>query len=461
MLQLTSLDHGEKRFMSLFSGAVESPSMGGNIGFTYTTQPYTQRASVRGYLNEGSRVVNGDRQVFHTELFGTLCSSTFDVAVSTVSTDAGDECTKYTIGRRRCYEIPDRLLTACGHCYEIGEIELDYRLKLIRVTCRHYPEYQKDHPPAFQEFRFPFSRGFLFPKVGEAIPMAVNAVRNHIPAWWAERARKELFGDYGHLLPLKAEYGSLCQEAVQGTKVIDINTLMYCKDLLETGQLLKGQLTDLANLKKAPIKSVANLFLSNYYGTRLTIRDTKELYHAAKREWNSVRRKLGCTRARYQWTDSPEWGPFSNISITRVRTAKVWYSETDNLLGRILNDLFRWDVFPELGNIWDLIPYSFVIDWFFPVADLWDQVDSRTYASTLKVSSVVFGEKATCNLPASNSMVQSLVGPGWSESGSLRLSVYRRSITRELIDPPFRLELDSQPFHNWLPAGALILQRLK
>lgn len=256
-------------------------------------------------------------------------------------------------------------------------------------------------------------------------------------------------------------WGDLCQEAVQGTRAVNLNTLMYCKELLEIGDMLKSTISSLKNWKSSILKESANLYLSYHYGYRLSAKDTADLYKAAKHEFTAVKRSIAAIRARQSWEyDYPPGYTLNGCTCERTRCVKVWYKQLDAAVGSLLNGLFRWDVFPELGNVYDMIPYSFVVDWFLPFGDVLDKIDNHTYAATLNVLATVRSDSYTIrDLPLDSPLLLGVIRGCTAYSG-ITLKLYHRWLEKELTYPPLELKLQAGP-KNWLPAGALILQRTK
>jgi hypothetical protein len=47
--------------------------------------------------------------------------------------------------------------------------------------------------------------------------------------------------------------------------------------------------------------------------------------------------------------------------------------------------LMEWDVWPSLENTWDMIPLSFVVDWFSNLSTILTNVDRLVYEQYLRV----------------------------------------------------------------------------
>lgn len=258
--------------------------------------------------------------------------------------------------------------------------------------------------------------------------------------------------------------GELCYEAVQGTRAININTLMYCAELLELGKLVRGTLDTLMGSKnirsvKQALASASDLYLSYHYGYRLSYKDTVTLYDAARREYHELwRTRPGAIRSKMNSQGRCATPSLNGLVYHCTDTCKIWYDQLDHGFEALLNQLFRWDIFPEIGNAYDMVPFSFVLDWFLPLGDVIDRIDNHTYAYTLDVHSVFYSRKLIVSgVREDVPFVQGLF-KGYSTWG-LDLSIYHRWAEPELSFPILELHPQAGP-KNWLPAGALICQGL-
>lgn len=66
--------------------------------------------------------------------------------------------------------------------------------------------------------------------------------------------------------------------------------------------------------------------------------------------------------------------PFADSFADLLYTTEYWHQVKDCKLSRIWNALEQLGLDPSLANGWDLVPYSFVIDWFTPIGDILDVV---------------------------------------------------------------------------------------
>lgn len=416
-------------------------------------------ASIKGFRENGPSCPQGDKPFRHVEFYGSITDTAYDVGYTHYSPDgltyASGTFTYFGRSYTRLYHSikSGDSIGVIGYpiSYETMPIEIDGDTFILRYRV------MRDGKPISGWYDLPTRISdcwVLNEKPNEEVlllPWQFTLKPAYFDSAWSCAARDEQVAPH---------WGDLCQSAVDGTKAVNINTMMYCKELLEMGSMVKSTFESVKDLTKNPIKQASNLYLSYHYGYRLSVKDTVELYSAAKREFNSVKRVLAATRARKEWQyQYPSWTPLGGLTAKRERCVKVWYRQMDDGLEGLLTNLFRWDVFPELGNVYDYIPYSFVVDWLLPFGDILDKIDYHTYSHVLRVLNTVRSESfEVSSVPMDSPLLLGLIR-GYSAPSGLTLKLYQRWIERDLTYPPLQLTAQAGP-SNWLPAGALILQRI-
>lgn len=116
----------------------------------------------------------------------------------------------------------------------------------------------------------------------------------------------------------------------------------------------------------------------------------------------------------------------------------------------------NWGVYPGVINLWDIIPYSFCVDWLVDVGGFLDEI--QTYMDMewyFPVSYCVISEKIE------RDMLLSSILPSRA-TGVVTLRYYNRWISRELPLPAVHLPKVSLSgvSQHWAETSALILQRL-
>lgn len=277
------------------------------------------------------------------------------------------------------------------------------------------------------------------------------SLEHYLNTWTANR----LYHKYITWLPPKPE-SDLVVDLVKDLKELDINTITAVQGLVNCYRDLKG-LVDAAQ-GHVSVKWLVNLYLQMKYGFANTVRDARDLMLYFAREYQ----KMYAARQANQKTHAAGGLTYTGTSFKcdsayEVTHATATVKTMDNTLADLTRQLMDIDVFPELGNVWDIVPFSFVLDWFLPIGSILDAVDANTYRSTLKVESFVWSYKyvltgidATQWLPLTGRLV-----------GTVDVQCYERHKSHEIPQPTVQLQIPQQ-FTQWLPAAALVAQgRLK
>ena len=128
-------------------------------------------------------------------------------------------------------------------------------------------------------------------------------------------------------------------------------------EILNPKQLAKGILS---HDPKAVAKALSNKHLAYKYGDRLTIKDAREMYHAF-RNWSI--RKNGTQTRRAQLVEKLT----DNLQVTHRIVIKA--QRLDDAASRLLLGAADLGILPDLNTVWNLIPLSFVVEWFVNVTD--------------------------------------------------------------------------------------------
>nr|QQM16294.1 putative maturation protein [Ensystermes virus] len=179
----------------------------------------------------------------------------------------------------------------------------------------------------------------------------------------------------GIVAPLRMDiFSGLVSDVYDAFVPFSGNGLAYIKDLKELPDMVKKLGNILAAIPGistgAKLASTsAKAYLAWHYGIRLMIQDTKEILRALRR---------------------------SGLSAYHTQRAEVtldegWYrisvacNDYDYQLNSLIDQLRRFDLLPTLENLWDLVPFSFVIDWFTGISSSLKAIDSLGYYSKLPI----------------------------------------------------------------------------
>lgn len=248
------------------------------------------------------------------------------------------------------------------------------------------------------------------------------------------------------------EWADLADTAIDNCKFVDINAYAFARDLRTVGSELKS-LSQLAANPMNP-KAWAGLYLNLRYGTRLTVSDTRELMEGLKRSSKNMTSTWpkGFDVVRSQKVTAPHHFALA-LAETRTMHYKVCYKPDRSPLKVMLKRLWDWDMYPSLQNLWDLVPYSFCVDWGGDIEKVLEQLDREQYEELIKVLGCTYSFKDEYLIPVE------LVDLGFQDA-VLAVTLYSRS-TSSLHQSSLRLTAGHSSAINVVDGISLILQRMK
>lgn len=245
-------------------------------------------------------------------------------------------------------------------------------------------------------------------------------------------------------LPGEMDWGDLVGQASQQVNTTHINVIAFLRDLRNPTQLIPK----LKNLRS--LKTLADNYLTVKYGILPTISDIRNIIGAFGRlKPNLDRDGFTAYYASHTSTSSVE-----NAEVTVEQHAKIAVGNEDNAFDSLFTGFERVGLLPNLENIWDLVPYSFVVDWFIDVGDFLERVDTHQRLMRFNVRYVTMSRKQEVKETFTSK-------PGSAIEGSLSLVRYHRWVSDQAPVPPLSLQPSHPGSSHWLEATALIVQRKK
>lgn len=236
-------------------------------------------------------------------------------------------------------------------------------------------------------------------------------------------------------------YGDLAMTASENVIRNDTNMLEFLRDLRHPKELIP-RLRNLRNLK-----GIANTYLGVHYGVLPTIGDLKSI--------------VGAFRKISPYLDRNGFSTYSAGHIASLEDGSMTYQleqhlklalgDEDDGFRALLQRLESMGTLPTFENLWDLVPYSFVIDWFSDVGDFLERIDTRLRLARLNIKYVTSSRKQTFSgpIPLDESIPY---------KGTIDLVRYHRWVEGHCPAPPLAPP-PSQGFNHWVEATALLVQR--
>lgn len=241
------------------------------------------------------------------------------------------------------------------------------------------------------------------------------------------------------------DWGELALKAAQKVNATRINVLQFLKDLRHPQDLIPK----LSNLRS--LKGLASQYLGIKYGILPTIDDVQHIAGAVKRispflDLNGFE--------TYRSSSSASSLVNSDTTVTSEQHLKLAVKNEDSGLLALAKGLERIGMFPSLENIWDLIPYSFVIDWLVNVGDFLKRVDVNLQLLRYDIPYVTMSHKVTAYKAVRPTVMYPVLG-------YLALANYHRWVSDQCPTPTVFLSPGSDPLGHWLEGSALLIQRVR
>lgn len=246
-----------------------------------------------------------------------------------------------------------------------------------------------------------------------------------------------------------SSFGQLSIDAVQALKVFDGQLSLLLRDIIGFRDTLLGFIKGVSSLS---LNGLASSYLSYRYGLKLTYTDLMKLAGSTRSVMDG-KKGYNTSRSRLQRTvDSTTLG----VPVDYLYSMKLFVRDYPDWIIEALQKMMVADFFPTLELAWDIIPFSFVVDWFLNIGDYLEALDSNTLLSTYKVLSCCYSRKATIREEFGVLFPDYL---GVIE-GEVTISYYSRFVSS--TPPPFFLDYSTpRSFNHYLEGSALIAQRFR
>lgn len=243
-------------------------------------------------------------------------------------------------------------------------------------------------------------------------------------------------------------WGDLAADCYSQISLWDSNGLAYMKDLIGLGEFVKSTVSAVHSLislnPKTLLKDLADVFLSFRYGWCLTAKDTVSLVTS---DYDALYPQGRCKR-------SSAYTYLTNEGMLATARMAVYcrpYSNSISELGSFL-ELMDLDLTAE--NLWDLVPYSFVVDWFFNLGGIFERMDQWNKIDNFDIFLTGRSLKGTEVVDLNE------IWGLHSVVGTCKLHYYKRTYTTDVFKPSLISFRSGQKFDHWLESSALVVQRL-
>lgn len=238
---------------------------------------------------------------------------------------------------------------------------------------------------------------------------------------------------------------SVCDNA-QATDVVNLeNIIQLIGDIRDFPSIGQNVAKSLKTYADKPIKAIADAKLSYDYSFKTTVSDVRDISQSLDKWMRTRNEDYSIARGRHSDTIKGQFGSFA-ATVFLQEAYKVYYGSADESLLPVYRRLQNIGLDPSFEHVWNVIPYSFVVDWVLPTQKVLKQMDYSTSVATLPIRAVTHGRWVRYQF----------------DNGTLQadISVYHRTLEDELPRYPYFLP-QLEPNMNWFNAGSLLVQRIR
>lgn len=264
----------------------------------------------------------------------------------------------------------------------------------------------------------------------------------------AGRVRHDLLGL--NELPAHNTQWKACVYAVESMKYLDLNWLELVRDAVEWKHL-KLPIQKLARGNK--LKALAQVFLWWTYGIKPTIQDALEITEGTvgnRKILLEVAKNFAANHVQYGTAyDDPQG--FDGLIVSSKANCRIKLRtriRPEGGLNSLILLLSSLDIGINATNLLDVIPYSFMVNWFVNVREFTRWIDYKYYPSYYDIDQCVLSTKRECMVPADRYLLNA--------KGLCQLSMYSRQVQDRLPKEPFELKF-TLPTTHLLEGSALII----
>lgn len=254
-------------------------------------------------------------------------------------------------------------------------------------------------------------------------------------------------------------------EAVRDLQSLDSNwieNLAGAKGTMEViNPLIEGSKAIKIGKVQSARKALAGAYLTYKYVVEPGLRDAKNLSEDGSR--------IFALATVNRFSNERRRGAVSRVGIPVCGTkATLGYFTTfhlrlkDEFFSQVWGALERLKIDPSAGQIWDCIPYSFVVDWFYPVGDSLRNLDAYN-SFVLTRDLLVRIESFKVQWPLEEQTITDLFDGNICSSGKpLEYSWYDRRLYQTMgsVDPMAISQFDGLSVSQMAQSAALVTSHL-
>lgn len=216
-----------------------------------------------------------------------------------------------------------------------------------------------------------------------------------------------------------------CRSAVESMTALSMNNLENLSQLADPKGMLPPA-RDILNIKKHPAKGIASIHLWFSYAAKTSLKDTMDILNNYGRILEALGQSQPTLSVKYgtSFITMPVLG--STVSV-RLNSKIMLYQKFRTEVETLTHKMAALGFAPGIAPSWDMVPFSFVIDWFIGFGDMLASVDYALFtANRFDVQSVTNSAKLVIPLSISQ------LGISGDVQGGINLTYYYRWVTNSL-----------------------------
>lgn len=208
----------------------------------------------------------------------------------------------------------------------------------------------------------------------------------------------------------------------------------------------------------AALRALSGAYLGYKYAVASTGRDIQSIRKLGPGVLKRIQRPEMSIDIRRSSDSVSLRHPYFSFYDVRLSAEYILKRNTD-LESQIIIALDSLGLLPSPGNLWDLVPLSFCVDWFYNLGNVFEAMryerDTWHYTLHRRIESQKF--QFTCT----QEFVEFVFGKGWIPTGQMGGKLYKRTIHHKwgVIDPFLVSEGSGYGSQQIVDSVALILQR--
>lgn len=261
-------------------------------------------------------------------------------------------------------------------------------------------------------------------------------------------------------IDISKDYGEATRSALTNVPKIKVNMWANIVELTSLTSQAKSVITsveDLLSRRNIP-KALSSLYLADKYGVQTSVRDLQAIGDGVRRLVQPTTNKwLKSQGTAIRSESNYDGNKNAQVSSTIVTTCTVYYKEPTDLVRKYLFDSWNTGFLLTGKNGWDMIPFSFVADWFLNVSTYLEACDVANASQLMDIVQVIYSTKQSNTV----TMNGAYSVDGNFYSGILRTSMYQRRCDSSLFLPARELGFSDSEFTHWTESIALAVTNAK